>query len=254
MDVLEDILGRRAPVTVVKRSPEPASASSQAGRKRALAEEDDCGAREGAGPPKRRLMGRTPEELCAAGVAVLRTLPSLSDADGEEAVDARYGVVADIAAEALKERDVTPLRNAAIMLGLDAIVTLLQRTGERERGGGMLTADGKRRRTAGGVFFAFLKEVASKEEYKAIFAEKAVAHTNARNRMKRRLADEVVVASGILEAVSGIHVAEKAGAVAAGLGTAPAAAASSYAPALATSLPPAVGSWSGGSAVFAIGR
>jgi hypothetical protein len=224
----------QAPVTVVKRS-------SLVGRKRARADEDEA-------PSSRRLTGRTPEELCAAGVAALRKLPALSDAD-EEAADARSHLVADIAAEALKEHNLVPLRNAAGTLGLAAIVTLLQRTGERERGDGMLTADGKRRRTAGGVFYALLKEVTSKEEYKAIFVEKAEAHTNTRNRMKRRLADEVLVASGILEAVSGIQVAEEAGAAARP------SAASSYAPALASSLPPVVGPWGAGmSAVFAVGR
>ena len=47
---------------------------------------------------------------------------------------------------------------------------MLERTHERERNGGMFTADGERRRTAGGVFMQLMKEEVGEEEIKPNFA------------------------------------------------------------------------------------
>jgi phosphorylated adapter RNA export protein len=62
---------------------------------------------------------------------------------------------------------------------------LLRRTIELELRGGMLTADGARRRTPGGVFFALLKDAATRDQYKEIFAADKVRHQSRRNASAR---------------------------------------------------------------------
>ena len=56
---------------------------------------------------------------------------------------------------------------------------------EKELAGGELTADGTRRRTAGGVFFSLLKAVASKAQMKEIFRDREKAHTKKVNERRR---------------------------------------------------------------------
>ena len=52
--------------------------------------------------------------------------------------------------------------------------------------GGMMIADGSRRRTPGGVFFLLLKERVSREQYKSIFSHVAAQHTAAVNSRRKR--------------------------------------------------------------------
>lgn len=56
-------------------------------------------------------------------------------------------------------------------IGGKACHQLLKKTKECEAAGGMLTMDGKRRRSKGGVFLTFLKDIVGPEELKKIYAE-----------------------------------------------------------------------------------
>ena len=71
-------------------------------------------------------------------------------------------------------------------LGVPGATALLRRTLALEATGGMPTADGGRRRTPGGVYFALLRDAVSAEAFKAIFAHKAAAHNAALNARRRR--------------------------------------------------------------------
>ena len=73
------------------------------------------------------------------------------------------------AAAALGEREEARLRRTTLALGLVRANELLAATLDLETDGGLLTADGSRRRTPGGVFFTLVKQLVPPEMYKAIF-------------------------------------------------------------------------------------
>ena len=73
------------------------------------------------------------------------------------------------AAAALGERELNRLRRTTLALGLVRANELLAATLDLETDGGLLTADGSRRRTPGGVFFTLVKQLVPPEMYKAIF-------------------------------------------------------------------------------------
>lgn len=85
----------------------------------------------------------------------------------------------------LREGQTGVVAAAVDVLGAPACLATLTAAVETEKAGGLMTADGARRRSPGGVFFELLKEVASKEQLKAIFAERQRAHTQAQNSKKR---------------------------------------------------------------------
>ena len=95
---------------------------------------------------------------------------------------------APLFALALAESNVTSLSLAVETLGVPAAVALLRAALTAEANGGVPTADGARRRSAGGVFFLMLKDRLEPEAYKACFQQKTAAHTAAVNARRRRAA------------------------------------------------------------------
>ena len=73
------------------------------------------------------------------------------------------------AAAALGEREEARLRRTTLALGLVRANELLAATLDLETDGGLLTADGSRRRTPGGVFFTLVKQLVPRDMYRAIF-------------------------------------------------------------------------------------
>jgi hypothetical protein len=85
----------------------------------------------------------------------------------------------DLLSIELSEHDpmqVQSLRNCVIQLGIDRCVELLTETAAIDAGGGLPTADGQRKRTVGGTFFHLVKGVATKEQFKKIFAHVTTKH------------------------------------------------------------------------------
>ena len=75
-------------------------------------------------------------------------------------------------AATLGESEPAPLaqiERALQVLGPDRVQLLVEETLQIEANGGMLTANGKQRRTPGGVFFKLVKEKSTTEERRAIF-------------------------------------------------------------------------------------
>src|SRR5260370_22684546 len=70
----------------------------------------------------------------------------------------------DTLAEALQEPNRPLLTQVLQLLGTDRTTAILAETLTCEANGGMLTKDGKRRRTPGGVFFQLVRERATKQE------------------------------------------------------------------------------------------
>lgn len=82
-------------------------------------------------------------------------------------------------AKALSERNIAEVQAAVTVLGPERARALMQQALEVEAQGGMMTANEKRRRSPGGVFFHLIRQGATKEERKAIFP-------NNRNPKKNR--------------------------------------------------------------------
>jgi len=72
-------------------------------------------------------------------------------------------------AEILQEPKVPLLRQVLRTLGQDRCAAILADTLTSEANGGMLTKDGTRRRTPGGVFFHLVKERATRQECHRLF-------------------------------------------------------------------------------------
>lgn len=76
-------------------------------------------------------------------------------------------------ATVLNETDHKLLARMLTTLGEQRFVAAVQQTLDTEQQGGMLTKNGKRRRTAGGVLCQWVKRSASTEEQRLIFARSA---------------------------------------------------------------------------------
>ena len=72
-------------------------------------------------------------------------------------------------AEVLQEPKVSLLKQVLKLLGPDRTHTILTETLHCEANGGMLTKDGTRRRTPGGVFFQLVRQQASPQERRRLF-------------------------------------------------------------------------------------
>ena len=79
----------------------------------------------------------------------------------------------DTLAEALQEPKRALLLKVLRTLGQDRCAAILADTLQCEDGGGMLTKDGTRRRTPGGVFFQLVKERATRQERRRLFPQLA---------------------------------------------------------------------------------
>ena len=82
----------------------------------------------------------------------------------------------DTLAEALQEPNRPLLTQVLRLLGTDRTMAILAATRTCEANGGMLTKDGKRRRTPGGVFFQLIRERATKQERWRLFPPPAPQH------------------------------------------------------------------------------
>ncbi len=88
-------------------------------------------------------------------------------------------------ARALHEPKIGLLQKLADSIGVDKVEELYQRTLEIEAAGGMPTASGKRRRTAGGVLFQLTREFMTPRERRQIFRERKQPDDPAQPREKR---------------------------------------------------------------------
>ena len=76
--------------------------------------------------------------------------------------------------QALQEPNTDLLTKVLRVLGQDRCAAILADTLQREANGGMLTKDGTRRRTPGGVFFQLVREQATKQERRRLFPQPAL--------------------------------------------------------------------------------
>jgi hypothetical protein len=79
----------------------------------------------------------------------------------------------DILAQALQEPNRPLLTQVLWVLGQDRCAAILVDTLQCEAHGGMLTKDGTRRRTPGGIFFQLVRERATKHERRRLFPRPA---------------------------------------------------------------------------------
>lgn len=75
-------------------------------------------------------------------------------------------------ATVLNEPDHKLLARMLTTLGEARFIGMVQQTLDTEQEGGMLTKNGKRRRTAGGVLCQLIKRTANDEEQRQIFARR----------------------------------------------------------------------------------
>jgi hypothetical protein len=88
-------------------------------------------------------------------------------------------VTGDTLARALQEPNRPLLTKVLRTLGQDRCAALLADTLTCEANGGMLTKDGTRRRTPGGVFFQFVKDRVTARERRRLFPRPAPQHGHA---------------------------------------------------------------------------
>jgi PHAX RNA-binding domain len=79
-------------------------------------------------------------------------------------------------AQALQEPKKTLLSQVLRTLGMDRTTAILADTLTCEANGGMLTKDGSRRRTPGGVFFQLVKDRATRQERQRLFPRPTPQH------------------------------------------------------------------------------
>ena len=82
----------------------------------------------------------------------------------------------EVLADALQEPNRPLLTQVLRVLGQDRCAAILAETLTYEANGGMLTKDGTRRRTPGGVFFQLVREQATKQERRCLFPQPAPHH------------------------------------------------------------------------------
>ena len=113
-------------------------------------------------------------------------------ANGSRSSD--IGRIAKDVCNQLNEPKVSLMRRAVDIVGCEMVSNLAVEVQNIESKGGMQTADGSRRRTPGGVFWALFKQRVSQEVYEDVFAEeKEKARERQRKRksvQRAKLADE----------------------------------------------------------------
>jgi hypothetical protein len=88
----------------------------------------------------------------------------------DDSIDPTVAAEAQRIAAQLQEPLLWLVENVIKVLGQERAEDLLRQTLEIEAAGGSMTADGERRRTAGGVFLKLMKEQISPDEQERIFA------------------------------------------------------------------------------------
>lgn len=81
----------------------------------------------------------------------------------------------------LREKKLNLVKLVIEIAGRDIATTVLGETLKKEKEGGVMTCDGKRR-TAGGAYFTILKDFVTKEQYKEIYRDE----TKLKNKMKKK--------------------------------------------------------------------
>ncbi|MBE2236712.1 MAG: hypothetical protein IAE81_02920 [Caldilineaceae bacterium] len=74
-----------------------------------------------------------------------------------------------VMATELKEPNIWLMRSVAAMVGMEAVEALFQRTLAIEAEGGMMTKQGERRRTSGGIFFLLARDQMSARQRRKVF-------------------------------------------------------------------------------------
>ncbi|MFZ1770494.1 MAG: phosphorylated adapter RNA export RNA-binding domain-containing protein [Caldilinea sp.] len=74
-----------------------------------------------------------------------------------------------VMATELKEPNIWLIRSVAAMMGMEAVEALFQRTVEIEAASGMMTKQGERRRTSGGIFFLLARDQMSARQRRKVF-------------------------------------------------------------------------------------
>ena len=122
---------------------------------------------------------------CSTAVVERRTLWHPEDALSTAKTLTSPAELVNLLSSTLRERETGSLENSVRVLGLEACAELLIATIHTEGEGGLMTSDGKRRRTPGGVFFELMKQIASKAQYKEVFQDKTKAKNAVRNQRKK---------------------------------------------------------------------
>jgi hypothetical protein len=182
-DVLADVLGEgeaaapaAAPVVVVRKREREAEDSAAGGSGSGSAAGGSSSSSSSKAQRSSAASGPHQHVAAHAPEHALATARSLTEASE----------LASLIQETLHEQGNEAVDHAVRVLGCAACAELLIATLETEAGDEpCMTADGKRRRTCGGVFFHLMKSVASKEQYKAVFQERDKGH-NARMNARRR--------------------------------------------------------------------
>jgi hypothetical protein len=120
-----------------------------------------------------------------AATAALGLLAPESALAAAPALRGNPPALASLIAATLREPDVAQLLCVVEVLGCEAAEQLLVATVAVERGGGLRTEDGSRRRSAGGVFYKCMKDVASKAQMALIFADREQARRKAAHAKRR---------------------------------------------------------------------
>ncbi|MFO7633975.1 MAG: phosphorylated adapter RNA export RNA-binding domain-containing protein [Caldilinea sp.] len=74
-----------------------------------------------------------------------------------------------VMATELKEPNIWLMRSVAAMVGMEAVESVYERTIEIEAAGGMMTKQGDRRRTSGGIFFLLARDQMSARQRRKVF-------------------------------------------------------------------------------------
>jgi PHAX RNA-binding domain-containing protein len=100
-------------------------------------------------------------------------------------------VTVDTLAQALQEPKHALLLTVLRTLGQDRCAAILADTLQCEATGGMLTKDGTRRRTPGGVFFQLAKDRATRQERRRLFPQSAPQHGQGQRQPQGQSQDAV---------------------------------------------------------------
>src|SRR5712691_4131290 len=98
----------------------------------------------------------------------------------------------DTLAEALQEPKRSLLMKVLRTFGVERTTAILADTLTCEAAGGMLTNDGTRRRTPGGVFFQLVKERATARERRRLFPRPAAPHTQAQQQAQPQALPQIL--------------------------------------------------------------
>ncbi len=120
-------------------------------------------------------------------IATMMTIP-----EEEQEEQAQRSHLALQIADQLGETEPEPrytIRLSLLLLGRVRVQALVDKTLAIEADGGMITSDGTRRRTSGGVFFHLLRKACNKEQREQLFADdagKSVKRKYAKRAEKRK--------------------------------------------------------------------